>query len=46
MATLFTDMRDEQPVCWGGSGGLMESYKYEDVFLSLKIKFVKGNDFV
>ena len=46
IVTLFTDLRNEQPVCLGGSDGLVESNKYEDVVLSLKIKFVKDNDFV
>lgn len=46
IVTLFTDVRNEQPVCLGGSDGLVESNKYEDVFLSLKIRFVKDNDFV
>lgn len=45
-SNLCVYVRKEQPVFLGGSDGLMESYKYEDVFLSLKIKYVKGNDFV
>lgn len=46
ITTLFTDVRSEQPVGLGGSNRLKEPYKYEGVFLSLRIKFAKGNDFV
>lgn len=42
MATLFTEARDKQPACLGASDWWMELYRHEGVFLSLKIKFVKG----